>query len=69
MTNDQSCEWWVFVHALDVGYIGSVKESTEEFARRAALSKYGKRGNRPKGQVRRPESMFIFEDDVFDVKP
>ena len=67
--NDQFREWWVFVHAADVGYIGSVKEATEEFARQAALSKYAKGGTRPKGQVRRPESMFIFEDDRFDVEP
>ncbi|MDM0000748.1 hypothetical protein QTI24_19195 [Variovorax sp. J22P240] len=66
-------EWWVFVHACDVGYIGTVKESTEELARLAALSKYSRKGERArlsKGrQMRRPEIMHIYEDDDFDVRP
>jgi hypothetical protein len=66
-------EWWVFVHARDVGYIGTVKESTEKLARLAALSKYSKKGERArlsKGrQMRRPEIMHIYEDDDFDVRP
>jgi len=65
-------EWWVFVHAPDVGYIGTVKESTEELARLAALSKYSKKGGRPRLskrlQMRRPETMHIYEDDDFDVR-
>lgn len=65
-------EWWVFVHAPDVGYIGTVTESTEELARLAALSKYSKKGERARltkrQQMRRPETMHIYEDDRFDVK-
>ncbi|MBS0452614.1 MAG: hypothetical protein JSS14_15030 [Proteobacteria bacterium] len=65
-------EWWVFVHAPDVGYIGTVEESTEEFARLAALSKYAKKGERAerskRRQMRRPETMHIYEDDEFDVR-
>jgi len=66
-------EWWIFVHAPDVGYIGTVTESTEELARLAALSKYSRKGRRDRmsqrQQMRRPETMHIYEDDVFDVKP
>ena len=66
-------EWWVFVHAPEVGYIGTVTESTEELARLAALSKYAKKGVRAKLskrlQMRRPETMHIYEDDDFDVRP
>jgi len=66
-------EWWVFVHAPDVGYIGTVIGTSEELARAAARSRYAKAGERAglakRLQMRRPETMFIFEDDVFDVKP
>ncbi|MBS0455095.1 MAG: hypothetical protein JSS14_27680 [Proteobacteria bacterium] len=66
-------EWWTFVHAPDAGYIGTVKECTEELARLAALSKYSKPGERAvlakRRQLRRPESMHIYEDDDFEVRP
>lgn len=65
-------EWWVFVHAPGVGYIGTVTGSTEELARLAALSKYSKEGERgrlaKRLQMRRPETMHIYEDDAFDVR-
>ena len=70
--NTPPLEWWVFVHAPDVGYIGTVTESTEELARIAALSKYARKGERARLskrlQMRRPEIMHIFEDDAFDVR-
>lgn len=65
--------WWVFVHAPGIGYIGAVTESTEELARLAALSKYSRKGRRAtlvkRLQMRRPETMHIYEDDVFEVRP
>lgn len=65
-------EWWVFVHAPDVGYIGTVEESTEELARIAALSKYSRQGQRAamsrRYQMRRPETMHIYEDDDFELR-
>lgn len=68
-----SREWWVYVYADGVGYIGTVMETTEELARVAALSKYSKNGERRKMtkvlQMRRPEIMFIFDDDHFEVRP
>lgn len=67
MTNQPMCEWWVYVHTPGVGCIGTVSESTEDLARLAALSRYAKEGKRLANR-RRPETMFIFEDDNFDVR-
>lgn len=59
-------EWHVFVHTRDVGYIGTVMESTEELARCAALSKFSCEGERA-GVDRNTKA--IFDDDDFDVRP
>ena len=67
------CEWWVYVHDPDAGYIGIVKANTPESARAAALARYRAAGLRAQlkpraGGAVRPASMFIFEDDTFEVR-
>lgn len=64
-------EWRVFVHTRNVGFMGSVTETTEELARCAALSKFGAEGSRPapEGNTQREEARAIYLDDDFDVRP
>ena len=57
-------EWWVSVEGA--GFIGNVWAPDQKQAHVAALAKYGKKGKRAHG-LRRPEMMFIFEGDSFDV--
>lgn len=57
-------EWHVFIHSRQVGYIGTVVESCEEYARCAALLRYSEEGDRSTS-----DEKVIFEDDDFDVRP
>lgn len=61
-------EWRVIVRGRD---IGSVVESSEEFARCAAVSKFGIEGERATVHALdgNPVPRVIYEDDDFDVRP
>lgn len=60
-------EWRVVVRGRD---IGSVMESAEEFARCAALSKFGIEGERATVHALdgNPVPRVIYEDDYFEVR-
>lgn len=58
-------EWRVVV--AGVGTIGSVTEKTEEFARCAALSKFGEEGERSSTVNPGRKREAIYEDDDFSV--
>lgn len=51
------------VHVDVVGFIGTVREATQDLARCAALHEFAEEGNRPNGSLEN----HIFEDDKFDV--